>query len=153
MEIPPTLNGIEAFFETITGLFVNEGESRLQLLSRVKSDFSTNPVFGVGIGYTGNADIYSPVKGAMNWYHMWTAQIVGGLGVVGILAYGYQLAERIFVFFKNKNLITLTMLLSYGGLFLMSQVNPGEFCPIPYAMLAVTYFILMEQEVSSKKSQ
>ena len=26
----------------------------------------------------------------------------------------------------------------------MSQVNPGEFCPVPYAMLAVTCFVLIE---------
>lgn len=153
MEISPSLNGLEALFETITGLFVYEGESRLQLLSRVKSDFTTNPVFGVGIGYTGNADIYSPVKGAMNWYHMWTAQIVGGLGVVGILAYGYQLVERIIIFFRSRSFINLTLFLSYGGLFLMSQVNPGEFCPVPYAMLAVTYFILMEKEIAPKEIQ
>jgi len=36
--------------------------------------------------------------------------------------------------------------MSYMGLFLMSQVNPGEFCPMPYAALAVTFFIIMEKD-------
>jgi len=109
-------------------------------------DFKTNPVFGVGIGYTGNENIYDSVKGAMNWYHMWFAQVIGGLGIVGILSYGYQLIERIIIFLKNRNLLNFTFLMSYMGLFLMSQVNPGEFCPMPYAALAVTFFIIMEKD-------
>ncbi len=126
-------------------------ETRAQLLDRMFGDFTANPIFGVGIGYTGNSDIYSPVKGAMNWYHMWLAQVIGGLGVVGIIAYFYQLYERIKIFFKNKNLLHMTFLLSYIGLFLMSQVNPGEFCPMPYAALAVTYFLLMEEDIALPK--
>ena len=126
--------------------FMRDGEARVSLLERVKEDFKSNPVFGVGIGYTGNTDIYNPVKGAMNWYHMWFAQVIGGLGVVGILAYGYQLVGRVAIFVKNRSLLHFTFLMSYLGLFLMSQVNPGEFCPMPYAALAMTYFALMEKD-------
>ena len=118
----------------------------MSLLERVKVDFKSNPVFGVGIGYTGNSDLYNPVKGAMNWYHMWFAQVIGGLGLVGILAYGYQLVGRIIIFFRSRSLLHFTFLMSYAGLFLMSQVNPGEFCPMPYAALAMTYFALMEKD-------
>ena len=126
--------------------FMRDGEARMSLLDRVKVDFRSNPVFGVGIGYTGNSDIYNPVKGAMNWYHMWFAQVIGGLGVVGILAYGYQLVWRVVLFFKNRSLLHFAFLMSYMGLFLMSQVNPGEFCPMPYAALAMTYFAVMESD-------
>lgn len=128
-----------------------DNEIRVRLIHRMAEDFRLNPLFGTGIGYTGNADLYSPVKGAMNWYHMWFAQVVGGLGIVGILAYGYQLCNRIAVFIKNRRLETLIMFLSYLGLFLMSQVNPGEFCPMPYAALAVTYFAVMEETPKIKK--
>lgn len=120
-------------------------DSRESLLSRMIKDFKSNPVFGVGIGYKGNSDIYNPVKGAMNWYHMWFAQIIGGLGLVGIAAYAYQGVGRIIVFVKNRKAENVIFFLSYIGLFLMSQVNPGEFCPVPYAILAVTYFIMMEE--------
>ena len=27
----------------------------------------------------------------------------------------------------------------------MSQVNPGEFCPVPYALTAVILFLFIEQ--------
>lgn len=118
--------------------------TRTDLLYRMIEDFKTNPLFGVGIGYTGNSDIYNPVKGAMNWYHMWFAQVIGGLGLLGVAAYGYQCVGRIIIYIKNRGHLNFLYLLSYFGLFLMSQVNPGEFCPMPYAALAVTYFLMME---------
>lgn len=124
----------------------NKSEARVKLIDRMIADFKNNPIFGTGIGYTGNADIYNPRAGAMNWYHMWFAQVIGGLGIVGILAYGYQLIDRFIIFFKNFNLFNITFMLSYFGLFIMSQVNPGEFCPMPYTALAVTFFIIMEKE-------
>ena len=76
---------------------------------------------------------------------MWLPQIVGSLGIVGILSYGYQLVDRFIIFFKNSKFLMFTFLMSYIGLLLMSQLNPGEFCPAPYAMLAVTYFAFMEK--------
>ena len=138
-------NNLAYYIEKLKGFFVRDGEARVVLLDRMFKDFDTNPLFGVGIGYTGNSDAYNPVKGAMNWYHMWFAQVIGGLGVLGILAYGYQLVERIVIFFRNQSLLHFTFLMSYLGLFLMSQVNPGEFCPMPYAALAMTFFALMEK--------
>lgn len=142
---------LKEYIEKFKEYFFREGEARAVLLERMKEDFKSNPIFGVGIGYTGNADAYNPVKGAMNWYHMWFAQVIGGLGAVGILAYGYQLVDRIVIFVKNRSLLNFTFLMSYFGLFLMSQVNPGEFCPMPYAALAMTYFALMEKDTKSFK--
>lgn len=133
----------EVLIEDVKSVFADKYRSGL--IKRMVEDFKSNPVFGVGIGYTGNSDIYNPVKGAMNWYHMWFAQVIGGLGIVGILAYGYQAIDRLIIFFKNRSYANLIFLISYGGLFLMSQVNPGEFCPMPYAALAVTFFIIMEE--------
>lgn len=120
-------------------------ESRVTLFNRAIDDLRSNLLFGAGLGYNGNADIYSPVKGAMNWYHMWTAQIMGGFGLLGIVAYGYQLISRCVIYFKNRSALNMTLFLSYIGLWLMSQVNPGEFCPIPYALTAVIYFIIVER--------
>ncbi len=130
----------------LKGYIVKVGEARYRLFGRMFDDFKANPLFGVGIGYKGNQDIYNPTSGAMNWYHMWFAQVIGGLGITGILAYGYQLVDRVIIFIKNRSNIAITMFLSYIGLFLMSQVNPGEFCPVPYAMLAVTFFAIMEKD-------
>ena len=148
MNVPHDVNdtSLTASLSALREYMFGGNEVRIQLIHRMTEDFRLNPVFGTGIGYTGNVDLYNPVKGAMNWYHVWFAQVIGGLGVIGILAYGYQLCNRVAVFIRNRRSETLVMLLSYVGLFLMSQVNPGEFCPIPYAALAVTYFAIMEQK-------
>ena len=123
---------------------VDNGEARVGLLKRSLDDFKSNPVFGVGLGYTGNEDLYNPVKGAMNWYHMWLPQIWGSLGIVGLLCFGYQLFLRIKLALTRREFPEMTLSLCYAGLLLMSQVNPGEFCPVPYALIATVIFILIE---------
>ena len=123
---------------------VDNGEARVGLLKRSFADFKSNPLFGVGLGYTGNEDLYHPVKGAMNWYHMWLPQIWGSLGIVGLLCFGYQLFLRIKRAFTRREFPEVTLSLCYAGLLLMSQVNPGEFCPFPYALIATSIFILIE---------
>ncbi len=125
--------------------FFNSEQARMGLLKCAIKDFKANPLFGAGIGYTGNTEFYLPKTGAMNWYHLWLAQVVGGLGIVGAAAFGYQLVARIKLYLKNKSVMNSTFFFSYLGLFLMSQVNPGEFCPVPYALAAVIYFIIIEQ--------
>lgn len=139
--------GISGLWEKLRTYMLNSDEPRLKLMKQMVYDFIKNPAFGVGIGYTGNENLYNPVTGAMNWYHMWFAQIIGGLGALGIAAYGFQLVDRVRIFLRNRSRLTWAMFLSYIGLFLMSQVNPGEFCPVPYAMLAVTFFAIMEQKM------
>ncbi|MBR2987318.1 MAG: O-antigen ligase family protein [Clostridia bacterium] len=119
-------------------------EPRYHLILASFRDFLSNPVFGQGIGYTGNQDIYSPVTGAANWYHMMIPQIIGSFGTVGIAAYGYQFFMRIRLIFRKKTVRRMALGLSYAGILLMSQINPGEFCPVPYEMLTVLLFILLE---------
>ena len=64
----------------------------------------------------------------------------------GIAPSPENVLNRYIIFFKNTGLLNFTFLLSYFGLFIMSQVNPGEFCPMPYAALAVTFFVIMEKD-------
>lgn len=135
------------------GSFVTEDEARYGLLGRMWEDWRSNPLFGRGIGYRGNEDLYEPKQGAMNWYHMMIPQVVGSLGTVGMLAYGLQLGLRTFTIFRRASVFKLAMGASYAGLFLMSQVNPGEFCPIPYALVGVLLFVMAElrDEAAPKK--
>lgn len=120
-------------------------EARVKLLKRSIEDFRGAPIFGKGIGSRANYDLYSGKKGTMIWYHMMIPQIIGSMGCLGIAAYGYQLFGRVRLVFKNFTPYTCTLGLSYLGLFLMSQVNPGEFCPLPYGLLAVLTFIMIEK--------
>ena len=81
----------------------------------------------------------------MVWYHMMIPQIVGSLGLVGMFCYGKQIVERFAMIFKKRDIYVWVLGLSYIGMFLMSQVNPGEFCPLPYELLVVINFIMVEK--------
>ena len=75
---------------------------------------------------------------------MMIPQIFGSMGVVGVLGYGYQLVTRFILVLRKRSAVAITLGLSYFGLFLMSQVNPGEFCPLPYALVATLIFVIVE---------
>ena len=75
---------------------------------------------------------------------MMIPQIFGSMGLVGVLGYGYQFVTRFILVLKKRSAEAVTLGLSYLGLFLMSQVNPGEFCPMPYALVATLIFVLVE---------
>ncbi|MBE6694815.1 MAG: hypothetical protein E7587_00010 [Ruminococcaceae bacterium] len=126
---------------------IKEGETRVEFIPRAFEDFKSSPIFGKGLGNTANTDIYNPKKGALCWYHMMIPQIVGSLGTVGILAYGHQFVVRTALIFKKICPSTLCLGISYLGILLMSQVNPGEFCPLPYELLTVLIFIILERSV------
>ena len=77
-------------------------------------------------------------------------QIIGSMGAVGILAYGFNIISRFMIIIKKKSRLCTVLGLSYLGLLLMSQVNPGEFCPLPYALVGVIIFILAENSGAQK---
>ncbi len=130
-----------------SGLASSE-EQRSDLLFRAIDDFKRNVIFGSGFGYQGNSDLYNPVKGAMNWYHIYPAQIIGSFGLTGIIAFGAMIVQRFMLFLRRPDAFKLTLGLSYIAILMMSMVNPGEFCPIPYEMTVVLIFIFLEKTVA-----
>lgn len=125
------------------GFFAKE-EAREVLLQRGLENFRTAPIFGTGLGYLGNDDIFGRKQGAINWFHMFPVQIIGSMGLFGVLAWGYQLLVRARIAFDLRKSEHFVWPLCYLGLLLMSMVNPGEFCPLPYGALAVAFFVLAE---------
>lgn len=140
--VPQVLAMIESAPDAYLPITAND--VRWKLLVRCLENFRENPLFGCGLGYQGNGDIYSGKMGTINWYHMFPAQVLGGLGLFGVLAWGFQLVTRLLVAIRVRKRRTFVLTLCYGGLLLMSMVNPGEFCPVPYAFLAVSFFALAE---------
>ena len=131
------------------GSFIASGESRITLLRRSIEDFKSNFWFGRGLGYQGNIDAYEPKKGALYFYHMMIPQIIGSMGVCGIVGYLYQFALRVRTILKRINAYNLCLFISYLGIFMMSQVNPGEFCPLPYGFVTVALFVILESQPTS----
>ncbi len=141
---------LKFYASRLEGGLIKGDEQRVLLLCRALDDFLSHPIFGVGLGYQGNADIYTPKTFAMNWYHMMIPQIVAGLGLVGTAAYGFLFWRRGKLMLKEGDALSRALSLSYIGLLLMSQVNPGEFCPLPYALIAVMIFLFLERRQEEK---
>ncbi|MBQ3506375.1 MAG: O-antigen ligase family protein [Clostridia bacterium] len=118
--------------------------ARAKMLFQAFDNFREN--FVVGTGLLDDSIAYGETKkqGTMAWYHMMIPQIIGSMGLVGVFAYGYQIFGRVKLIFKKACAWSLVLGISYLGILGMSQVNPGEFCPVPYGVLTVLLFVFQE---------
>lgn len=122
-------------------------DARYKMLLESLVNFKKRPVFGTGI--LDDSIYYGQYKkkGSMAWYHMMIPQVVGSMGLIGIAGYGFQVFGRIRLIFRRPDLWGFCLGISYLGILGMSQVNPGEFCPVPFEMLTVLLFILQEKRL------
>lgn len=132
------------FFEPVLTRLAGGDDIREGLIRRALEDFKSNVLFGRGLGYNGNTDVHNPAKFAICWYHSSPFQVIGSFGLVGVAAFAFQLYNRMKVIWEKITVFNLTLFVSYAGLFMMSLVNPGEFCPIPYGMVATLLFIICD---------
>lgn len=133
------------FFGPVLTRLAGGDSIREGLIRRAVEDFKSNVLFGRGLGYNGNNDVHNPAKFAICWYHSSPFQVIGSFGLVGVAAFGFQLYNRMKVIWSSVTVFNLTLFVSYAGLFMMSLVNPGEFCPIPYGMIATLLFIICDK--------
>lgn len=126
----------------ITIMNIDKNEARVNLFKVAIANFIKNPIFGSGIGYYG--EYYHPQKGAMYWYHSTPFQIIGSLGLVGVLAYLYQFYARVKLLYNKKGIYTLFLFLSFISFEMMGLVNPYDFAPIPYVLLLTEIFIISQ---------
>lgn len=127
------------------GHFIRSGEDRWHLLARGLSDFLHHPLFGIGLGNTANTDLFTGVRGSMTFYHNAVAQVIGSMGLLGIVAYGRLVIDRVTLLRKERNPFTSAMTLSYMGMMMVSMTNPGVFCPFPNAIMMVMAFAMVEE--------
>ena len=126
----------------------DSNSDRLQFLARAVDDFLRHPVFGIGLCSTRNADVFSGVEGSMVFYHNSVAQVMGSMGLVGIVAYGRLLHDRIALLREGgRDPFMQALAVSYLGMALISLCNPGEFCPFPNAAMMVMLFAQAEEAV------
>ncbi|MDD6995775.1 MAG: O-antigen ligase family protein [Candidatus Borkfalkiaceae bacterium] len=126
-------------------------ESRYKMLWEGLRKFVKRPLSGYGLldndlNYEGMRK-----KGALTWYHMMPMQIIGGMGLIGVFCYGYQMFGRIKLILTKKNRWSLVLGISYLGILMMSCVNPGEFCPLPFELLTVMLFIFQEVRLQTSR--
>lgn len=122
---------------------ISAEEARVKLLLQSFTDFRNHPLFGIGITSTSNNEFYTS-PGCICWYHMYFPQLWGSMGLTGLVAYAYQFLLRAKLLLFRPDSQSVAVGLVYLGLFLYSQTDPGEFAPIPYAVIAVILFVLLE---------
>ncbi len=122
---------------------LEDGRIKLWLLSL--KDFLKNPLFGIGVASSAHSDLAGQIEGSIAWYHSYYPQIIGSMGLVGILAYGYRAFLRLKLCLCCPNNATVAVGLSALGMFLYSQTDPGEFIPIPFGIMIVFAFAVLDR--------
>ena len=136
----------DRLLSAINGVLIGEQqEVRYYQYKRGIEDFLNNPVFGTGIGYMGNRDVYAGADFSIAWYHCEPIQIAASFGIVGIVTYVYQFICRIVLLWRKATMFNMTVFLAYISLELMSLVNPGIFSPIPYLLIVTMLFAIVER--------
>lgn len=113
--------------------------------------FKQNPWLGRGFGYYGTGPHpVSPI--GMYWFHSTFYEIIGKLGVFGIIAYAWYYLARFIILFKNIghkfNLFVLAAWISFEG---YSIMDTGTFVPYPYMMLVIVTIAVLELIGNTKK--
>ena len=133
--------------------FISMGESRIEMMKRSLFDFTDAPIFGQGLGYTGNEDCYAPRLFEMHWYHNFICQIAGSLGIVGILAYMYQFYYRLELLLKRTNYFGWLVCLMYVGVLMIGIVDTGIFTPFPTVLLLNCAFMIAAKDKREKETE
>ncbi len=137
---------IDRLFTAVNDFLMGEStEVRIAHYAQGIRDFLEHPVLGTGLGYMGNRDIHASKKFALCWYHCAPIQVAASFGVVGIVAYTYQFIKRNMLIWKKATLFNMTIFLSYVSLEMMSLVNPGVFCPVPYLLFVTLFMVIVEK--------
>lgn len=129
--------------------FIRPTEARPKFYRQGVIDFLARPILGYGIGNMKNLDIYEGVNGSISFYHNSILQVMASLGLVGCAAYLWQFSERVRLLWSKRHKDAFIMSISFIGILLMSQTNPGLFCPLPTAVLLVMMFAVVEFENST----
>jgi len=71
------------------------------------------------------------------------------MGLFGVAAYTLHLGirARLMTFFPDSR--STAVALTALSLFLYSMTDPGEFMPVPFGMMAVLAFVLLERHVEA----
>ncbi len=137
---------INKLFTAVSDFLMGEStEIRAIHCARGINDFLNHPVFGTGLGYMGNRDVHASKEFSLCWYHCEPIQIAASLGTVGIIAYVIQFVRRNVLIWRKVTLFNITVFISYAGIEMMSLVNPGLFCPLPYLMLITMLLVIVEK--------
>ena len=135
----------------VEGSFISSSETRVSFIELGIKDFLACPINGVGLGNTKNVGIFKAIiPGSLVFYHNAIIQVMGSMGVIGVMAYCWLFGERMRLIVTNLHGKQIIFGFSYAGILAMSMTNPGIFCPFPEAALLIIMFSIAEKEAKRK---
>ena len=131
----------------VEGNLISASETRVSFIELGIMDFLNNPINGIGLGSTKNIGIFKAiVPGSLVFYHNAVIQVMGSMGLLGVMAYCWLFGERMRLIVTNLRNKQIIFGFSYAGILAMSMTNPGIFCPFPEAALLIVMFSIAEKE-------
>jgi len=125
-------------------LHISGDESRVHMYKLAVTLFKKYPLVGTGLAYNPKM-YYSPKPMCIYWYHSTLFQIIGSLGLVGIIAYLTQAAYRARALLATKSKFNAFAMLSILGFAAYSMVNVGYFTPLPFVVVVSMLFIMVDR--------
>ncbi len=112
--------------------------------------FKKYPFQGAGMGYLGNNFDLSVMS--FYWFHSTFFQIIGSMGIVGLIVYAIYYFQRFKVLFSNiKCSFNLFILAMWLGFEAYGMIDTTTFVPFPNMMLIILTCLLLESPSSRKE--
>lgn len=108
---------------------IEQGEQRMRLAEASIRDFlmrrySDRAWFKCNLTYTRR-------KRRKAWYHMMIPQIIGSMGFVGIIAYGFQIINRVYIAILKSNYNSFVLFLCIWGAAAYVPNQSRRILPLP----------------------
>ena len=133
------------YFERV--MRIRGDESRANMYRLAYEYFKEYPIFGTGLAHNPGV-YYRPRSMALYWYHSTFFQIIASLGIVGLGAYAMQMIYRIKAIFSARTSFNVFFALSILGFAGYSMVNVGYFVPLPFVVIILFMFIVLDRNNS-----
>lgn len=104
--------------------------------------FMANPIFGAGVGFDGV--YYTQETMPMYWFHSTLFQVIGSMGIVGIIAYAWYYFARYRIMVRKRCLFSVYMIIGMIGFEGYSMIDTGTFVPLPIMFIVILMTLVIE---------
>lgn len=112
--------------------------------------FKQKPFLGHGLGYmgVGPGGVHEAIK--IYWFHSTLFQVIACMGVVGLLAYGYNYVVKGIILARNwRNPFNLFVAVAFLGFEGYSMMDTGTMVPFPNMILVIIIICMVEMFTSN----
>lgn len=128
---------------------INGSSGRGKLYRDAWRIFLENPLFGAGFGYYNHNVLFTPDPTRLFNFHSTLFQVIGGLGLAGLIAYVYLYYSRFSVLMEKNTIFNLFITVSYLMFCCHGFVDTLEFSATP-GMIIITVLILVVEFMNTR---